>query len=205
MPSARAHRANYAQGTRPAGEGRAFLPLTSSREGTNAMATVVGNENLRDLWNELSASRGDHLFLTCEDRAGHRCSFTYGEFDRLVNRTANFLRLAGVKKGDNVAIQLYNSPRVRVGHLRLGEDRGSGGAHQHAARLRRVRLRSSTAAPSAPSSASRIARATISPTPCPRARTTPVERGASILWSACSSATAVGRGSSPVPWTSTPG
>ncbi|MFR1167066.1 MAG: AMP-binding protein [Adlercreutzia equolifaciens] len=39
----------------------------------------------------------------------------------------------------------------------------------------------------------------------PRARTTPVERGASILWSACSSATAVGRGSSPVPWTSTPG
>ena len=74
------------------------------------MATVVGNENLRDLWNELSASRGDHLFLTCEDRAGHRCSFTYGEFDRLVNRTANFLRLAGVKKGDNVAIQLYNSP-----------------------------------------------------------------------------------------------
>lgn len=74
------------------------------------MTTIVGNENLRDLWNELSASRGDHLFLTCEDRAGHRRSFTYGEFDRLVNRTANFLRLAGVKKGDNVAIQLYNSP-----------------------------------------------------------------------------------------------
>ena len=74
------------------------------------MATVVGNENLRDLWNELSASRGDHLFLTCEDRAGHRCSFTYGEFDRLVNRTANFLMAAGVARGDNVAIQLYNSP-----------------------------------------------------------------------------------------------
>lgn len=74
------------------------------------MTTIVGNENLRDLWNELSASRGDHLFLTCEDRAGHRRSFTYGEFDRLVNRTANFLRSAGVKKGDNVAIQLYNSP-----------------------------------------------------------------------------------------------
>ena len=35
------------------------------------------------------------------------------------------------------AVQLA---RVRVGHLRLGEDRGSGGAHQHAARLRRVRL-----------------------------------------------------------------
>ena len=43
------------------------------------MTTIVGNENLRDLWNELSASRGDHLFLTCEDRAGHRRSFTYGE------------------------------------------------------------------------------------------------------------------------------
>ncbi|MBS5739919.1 MAG: crotonobetaine/carnitine-CoA ligase [Adlercreutzia equolifaciens] len=74
------------------------------------MATVVGNENLRDLWNELSASRGDHLFLTCENRAGHRRSFTYGEFDRLVNRTANFLLTVGVRQGDNVAIQLYNSP-----------------------------------------------------------------------------------------------
>lgn len=74
------------------------------------MTTIVGNENLRDLWNELSASRGDHLFLTYENRAGHRCSFTYGEFDRLVNRTANFLISLGVEKGDNVAIQLYNSP-----------------------------------------------------------------------------------------------
>ena len=74
------------------------------------MTTIVGNENLRDLWNELSANRGDHLFLTCEDRAGHRRSFTYGEFDHLVNRTANFLWSVGVKKGDNVAIQLYNSP-----------------------------------------------------------------------------------------------
>ena len=74
------------------------------------MATVVGNENLRDLWNELSASRGDHLFLTCENRAGHRRSFTYGEFDCLVNRMANFLLAVGVRQGDNVAIQLYNSP-----------------------------------------------------------------------------------------------
>lgn len=56
------------------------------------MATVVGNENLRDLWNELSASRGDHLFLTCENRAATgSLGSSYGEFDRLVNRTANFL------------------------------------------------------------------------------------------------------------------
>ncbi|MFR7403680.1 MAG: AMP-binding protein [Coriobacteriaceae bacterium] len=164
------------------------------------MATVVGNENLRDLWNELSASRGDHLFLTCEDRAGHRRSFTYGEFDRLVNRTANFLRLAGVKKGDNVAIQLYNSPEY-VGHLHLGED----GAVAVPIAMQLV----AASAPSDDRCAIRTvicepARATISPTPCPVPEQHLWERGASILWSACSSATAVGRGSSPVP-TSTPG
>ncbi|MFR7649806.1 MAG: AMP-binding protein [Eggerthella lenta] len=38
-----------------------------------------------------------------------------------------------------------------------------------------------------------IARATISPTPCPVPEQHLWERGASILWSACSSATAVGR------------
>lgn len=74
------------------------------------MTTIVGNENLRDLWNELSASRGDSLFLTYESRSGEQRSFTYEEFDRLVNRTANCLLKAGVKKGDNVAIQLYNCP-----------------------------------------------------------------------------------------------
>ena len=75
-----------------------------------AMCTIVGNENLRDLWNELSVNRGDHLFLAYQSKGGDKRSFTYAEFDRLINRTANYLRSLGVRKGDNVAIQLYNCP-----------------------------------------------------------------------------------------------
>ena len=74
------------------------------------MDIIVGNENLRDLWNELSTSRGDHLFLAYESCAGEVRTFTYGEFDRYINRVANYFAGLGVGKGDNVAVQLYNSP-----------------------------------------------------------------------------------------------
>ncbi len=74
------------------------------------MATIVGNGNLRELWNELSATRGDHVFLAYENREGRRSSFTYRAFDELVNRTANYLLAQGVGQGDNVAVQLYNCP-----------------------------------------------------------------------------------------------
>lgn len=71
---------------------------------------IGGNENLRDLWNELSASRGDRLFLVSQDRFGAERTFTYEAFDRLVNQTANYFLALGIRKGENVAIQLYNSP-----------------------------------------------------------------------------------------------
>lgn len=74
------------------------------------MTTIVGNENLRGLWNGLSAYRGDGLFLVYEDRRGGLRSYTYREFDGLINRTANFLLALGVRQGENVAVQLYNSP-----------------------------------------------------------------------------------------------
>ena len=74
------------------------------------MSTIVGNDNLRNLWERLSTDRADHAFMEFQNREGERQAFTYAEFDRYINRTANYFLSLGVKKGDNVAIQLYNSP-----------------------------------------------------------------------------------------------
>lgn len=74
------------------------------------MSTIVGNENLRTLWEKLAAERGDSLFLAFEACDGSRRSFSYGEFNELIDRTADALVSFGVRKGSNVAIQLYNCP-----------------------------------------------------------------------------------------------
>lgn len=74
------------------------------------MSTIVGNDNLRNLWERLSVERADHVFMEFQSRKGEKRAYTYADFDRYINRTANYLLSLGVKKGDNVAIQLYNSP-----------------------------------------------------------------------------------------------
>ena len=74
------------------------------------MASIVSNTTLRDLWEWLSEHRADHVFLAFESKEGARRSFTYAEFDAFINRTANMLLEHGVKPGDNVGVQLYNSP-----------------------------------------------------------------------------------------------
>ena len=74
------------------------------------MGGIVGNGNLRALWERLAADRGEHVFMTFESRRGSVRSYTYAEFDRLINRTANCLLSFGVKAGQNVAVQLYNCP-----------------------------------------------------------------------------------------------
>lgn len=74
------------------------------------MGGIVGNGNLRALWERLAADRGEHVFMTFESRCGSVRSYTYAEFDRLINRTANCLLSFGVKAGQNVAVQLYNCP-----------------------------------------------------------------------------------------------
>lgn len=74
------------------------------------MATIVGNENLRSLWEKLDVHCGDSLFLEYEGKDGRVCSFTYSEFNGLIDRTANALVGFGVRKGTNVAVQLYNCP-----------------------------------------------------------------------------------------------
>jgi len=71
---------------------------------------IVGDRDLRDLWEELGRDRGDGTFLICEDCEGARRSFTYGEFDRQIDRTANLLLEMGVQKGERVALQMHNCP-----------------------------------------------------------------------------------------------
>lgn len=74
------------------------------------MSTIVGNDDLRSLWERLRTERADHVFMEYESGAGERRAYTYAEFDRYINRTANYFLSLGVRKGDNVALQLYNSP-----------------------------------------------------------------------------------------------
>lgn len=77
----------------------------------HAMSSIVGNENLRNLWAWLATERGDHMFMEYQDKEGaNKRTFTYAEFDRYINQTANYFLSLGVKKGDNIGIQMYNSP-----------------------------------------------------------------------------------------------
>lgn len=74
------------------------------------MCGIVGNENIRNLWDGLVRYKGDREFLVFEDCDGTVTRFTYAQFDALINRTANYFLELGVEKGENVAVQLYNSP-----------------------------------------------------------------------------------------------
>lgn len=74
------------------------------------MTTIVGNDNLRNLWERLRIYRGEHTFMEFVSKTGEKQVFTYGDFDRYINRTANYFRSIGIRKGDRVAFQLYNSP-----------------------------------------------------------------------------------------------
>ncbi|SDC60850.1 crotonobetaine/carnitine-CoA ligase [Sanguibacter gelidistatuariae] len=76
------------------------------------MATAAGERTLRDLWDDLASTSGDQPFLVFEDTAGSVTSYTYGEFDRLVNRTANLFADLGVAKGTTVAVHLGNCPEL---------------------------------------------------------------------------------------------
>ncbi|MDO4442591.1 MAG: crotonobetaine/carnitine-CoA ligase [Slackia sp.] len=74
------------------------------------MTSIVGGETLRDLWERLVIERGDRLFLAYQSKEGLKRSFTYAEFGRLIDATANYLASLGVGKHSRVAVQLYNCP-----------------------------------------------------------------------------------------------
>ena len=74
------------------------------------MSDIVGNETLRDLWFDIVQNRGDHQFLTFQNRIGDIFEYTYSEFDEDVNRIANVFLSLKVKKGDHIALHLHSSP-----------------------------------------------------------------------------------------------
>lgn len=65
------------------------------------------NKNVRELLEDRVAKFADKMFLFSE--ADER-RWTYREFDRAVNRTANLLLSKGIAKGDVVSLLLPNSP-----------------------------------------------------------------------------------------------
>lgn len=74
------------------------------------MGTIVGNENLRTLWDGLAAQCGSREFMHFFDHDGREEAYTYAQFNGLINQTANYFLELGVQPGENVAVQLYNSP-----------------------------------------------------------------------------------------------
>lgn len=74
------------------------------------MATIVGNQNLADMWEWLATNRGSHTFLEFHGKDGSQRDFTYAEFNAYINRVANLLCSVGVTACQNVGVQLYNSP-----------------------------------------------------------------------------------------------
>ena len=71
---------------------------------------IVGNRNLRTALEQKAQAHPDKTFLIFEDHDEQAHSYSYEQFDRMVNRTANGLLQLGVKKGDKVNLHLTNCP-----------------------------------------------------------------------------------------------
>lgn len=70
------------------------------------MTDIVGNDTLRDIWDRMALDRPDDIFLEFRRTSGEISSYSYGEFNRLINKTANMFHSRGVGKGDMVAIHM---------------------------------------------------------------------------------------------------
>lgn len=73
-----------------------------------------GNENIRKLLEQRVLEHGDKAFLFSE--ADGR-EWSYSEFDKTVNRTANFLVSRGIVKGDVVSLLMPNSAEYIIAYF----------------------------------------------------------------------------------------
>ena len=69
---------------------------------------LVPYRSVRHLLDNRASESPDKPFLIHYDKHGERESFSYAEFNNLVNQTANLLLELGVKRGDRVATMAYN-------------------------------------------------------------------------------------------------
>ncbi|ACJ31553.1 Probable crotonobetaine/carnitine-CoA ligase [Shewanella piezotolerans WP3] len=72
---------------------------------------IVGSKTLRCMWEERARKFSNNTALVYEDAAGDAQEFTYSQLNDEITKTANLFFSLGVKKGDKVAVQLYNSPQ----------------------------------------------------------------------------------------------
>ena len=72
--------------------------------------TIVGKRDLRKALEQNVRAHPDKTFLVFEDEDERVHSYSYAQFDHMVNRTANGLLDLGVNKGDRVHLHLTNCP-----------------------------------------------------------------------------------------------
>lgn len=104
------------------------------------MGTIVGNENLRTLWDGLAAQCGSREFMHFFNHDGREETYTYEQFNNLINQTANYFlepwRTAG-RKRCRAPVQLA---RVHFRPFRLGENRRNGGSYEYGPQARGMRV-----------------------------------------------------------------
>ncbi len=69
---------------------------------------ITGARTLRSELEDKARRFADRPFLITEDEAGRTGRFTWGEFDRRVNQTANALLARGLRPGDRLNVHLGN-------------------------------------------------------------------------------------------------
>lgn len=82
---------------------------------------IVGSCDLRSVLEQQAESIPDETFLLFDDCNGGIERYTYGEFNRSVNRVANGLIKLGVTKGDKVNLHLSNSPELILSWFALAK------------------------------------------------------------------------------------
>lgn len=85
------------------------------------MADIVGNKTLRDIWDEMARENSEKKVLIFHNCNGNVSEFTYEQFNKEINKTANLFINLGIKKGDKVAIQLYNCPEFLMSWFGLAK------------------------------------------------------------------------------------
>lgn len=69
---------------------------------------IIGGQNLRQMWDDLTELHGDKTALIVENLQGLASEYSYRELNEEINRTANLFYGLGVAKGDRVALHLNN-------------------------------------------------------------------------------------------------
>ena len=82
---------------------------------------IIGTRNVRKVLEYKVSQYGSKESIVFEDSKGYVVSFTYREFDEMVNRYANILLRKGIKKGDKVTIHLMNSPEYLFSFFALAK------------------------------------------------------------------------------------